>query len=149
MRTLKGVMGAIIMAVVFGGAVMIILINAAYTGLAMDQIDLELSKNYANNLLGAKVIENYCSTKRRGVFYNSSILAGDFHCLDPPKGSKIHLKFIIENRSYAWEVYDKRQGTVVESFEDIIQYRQGYKVLVYDSLKEKTENATLKVGYGD
>ncbi|MDY6770567.1 MAG: hypothetical protein SV186_01270 [Candidatus Nanohaloarchaea archaeon] len=149
----KGVSPAIILVpFIFVGVFVLFIIAANYGDLVLGEGQQAIGDNFMKNILGEQVLDMPCATSTRGVFYNSSVISGDFSCLDPIGVTFLSFQYKqgsdYDGPQYTWAVYyDSDRGTVLTGAPGYdATFGQQYHVLINNSATGELTPARLRIG---
>jgi hypothetical protein len=135
----------IVIAMIFGLSIVMFFVAASYSDNVMTEAQSLLVKNYEQNAFGEAILQVPCATESRGVFYMSSIVAGDVGCIDPV--GTTHVKFnIADGDVYRFKIERTEDSNTVSAESADAEYTQSYPVSVIDAQNSERHRATLSVG---
>lgn len=141
----KGMFAWIIIAMIFGLSIVMFFVAASYSDNVMGEAQSLLVKNYEQNAFGEAILQIPCATESRGVFYMSSVVAGDFGCIDPV--GTTHVKFDIDGGDvYRFKIERTEDSNTVSAEPGDAEYTQSYPVSIIDQQNGERLEATLSMG---
>ncbi len=146
----SGVVAAIPLTVTGVGVTYMLVIGIIYTQVIAGQVSVVGDNMYGRNAIGEEVMEAPCATRSRAVFYNSSVVAGDFRCLNPV--GVTYLQFdVFDGGTTTWSITRLEDGTteVSATVQGTAQLTHSYPVKIYDTATNTYRNTTLRVGWLD
>lgn len=128
-------------------AMVMIPIGAIYGGAVGNELKVSGGAFYGQAGMGEAVLNAPCATKSRAVFYNASVVSGDFECIHPKEVAYLSFESP-EMTNYGWAVIQQSDRVKVAHL--IQPARQNlaksFDILIYDASTDTYTSATLWVG---
>jgi len=153
----KGVSDFMLTAATFFMYTFLFLMAAFYASMVFADATEQLADAYGHSIAAEKLLEASCATHSRGVFYLSSVKAGDFRCVVPknllyvrfesevlPNGV---MRYELDRGGQAGGINWRRQdfGLFVKQLHEIPQLDDFYTVQLYNQTSGERYTARMGV----
>lgn len=149
----KGDGNLILKGIAFAFATGIVILIHVYGGLLRQDMEASANEFTSSGGQAEQMLSAPCATKSRAVFYNASIVSGDFDCITPM--NPIYVSFGVDTdedgeseQTHEWTIRSdptQDEPQIIDRFPDAAEVHR-YEVLVYDEQDDETHKAIMRIG---